>query len=59
MHRVSESRSHLLFVLRHWSQAKIGVNDQDEDRSGGHKLGLTSGASPLPRACIVIGNIRI
>ena len=34
MHRVSDSRSHLLFVLRHWSQAETEVNDQSKDRDG-------------------------
>lgn len=34
VHRVSDSLSHLLLVFRHWSQAKMGVNDQGKDRGG-------------------------
>lgn len=34
VHRVSDSRSHLLLVFRHWSQAEMEVNDQDKDRGG-------------------------
>lgn len=33
VHRLSDMRSHLLLVFRHWSQARAGVNDQDKDRA--------------------------
>jgi len=34
VHRVSDNRSHLLLVFRHWSQAGMGINNQDMDRGG-------------------------
>jgi len=38
VHMLSDSRSHLLLVFRHWSQAGVGVNDQGEDRGGSNTL---------------------
>ena len=62
VHMVSDSRSHLLLVFRHWSQAKVevrGVNDQDERSRRKHNARLTSGASPLSRGGVVVGYIRV
>jgi hypothetical protein len=38
VHRVSDIRSHLLLVFRHWSQAEMGVNDQEKIEAEAKRL---------------------